>query len=326
MATYNGGCFLHEQLASIAAQTRAPREIVVSDDGSQDTTLEVVSAFADSARFPINVLKAHGRIGVEQNFARAIESCSGEIIALSDQDDVWYPRRLEILETTFHNNPEVDLILCDADILSQNGVRLARGLRQFVGYSETERQLLNEGRGVPVLLKRNVFTGGAMVFRRRILDYVLPIPASRQSVWLHDRWIGFLVVCAGSVMVIEDRLSAYRQHENQLVGARSQSFLTRALSAYILKSERMRIDCEGFVRAHQRLTKIRGVKRKSLDVISDKIDHLRRRITTTEMGVRRVPIIIREAMNGRYRKYSAGIWSVLRDLTSTSIIRRHYGA
>src|SRR5579884_3482594 len=120
MATYNGDRFLREQLDSIAAQTRAPHELVVSDDGSTDRTLEIVREFSASAPFPVKLLQDERRLNYRLNFRRAAQNCSGDLIAFSDQDDVWQTDKLEKMARAFAD-PAILLAYHNAIVSSEGG-------------------------------------------------------------------------------------------------------------------------------------------------------------------------------------------------------------
>ena len=90
LATYNGAVYLKEQLESIAAQTRTPDELVISDDQSTDDTLRVIEEFAATAGFPVRLSVNEANLGIAKNFEKAISLCRGDLIFLSDQDDVWH--------------------------------------------------------------------------------------------------------------------------------------------------------------------------------------------------------------------------------------------
>jgi glycosyltransferase involved in cell wall biosynthesis len=94
MATYNGERFLEEQLFSIARQIRLPDEMVVSDDGSNDGTIDILERFATSAPFPVRVYRNIKPLGYGDNFLKAASLCHGDLIAFSDQDDVWLENKL----------------------------------------------------------------------------------------------------------------------------------------------------------------------------------------------------------------------------------------
>src|SRR3954470_17842517 len=91
MCTYNGARFLGEQLASVAAQTRPPDELVVCDDRSTDETASLVRDFAAAAPFRVRLHVNERNLGSTRNFERAVSLCEGDLIALSDQDDEWLP-------------------------------------------------------------------------------------------------------------------------------------------------------------------------------------------------------------------------------------------
>ncbi len=94
IASYNGGDNLAVQLQSLADQSLLPIEVIVTDDGSTDNTVEVVQRFAETARFPVTIHKNSRRLGFADNFLHAASLCRGEWIAFCDQDDVWRSNKL----------------------------------------------------------------------------------------------------------------------------------------------------------------------------------------------------------------------------------------
>lgn len=94
MATYNGARYLEAQLESISTQRHPPDLLVVSDDGSTDTTANIVQAFQPRSPFPVILLRSEQPSGVIGNFMRAFERCNTDYIAYCDQDDVWHPDKL----------------------------------------------------------------------------------------------------------------------------------------------------------------------------------------------------------------------------------------
>ena len=93
LATYNGERYLQEQLNSFLHQTRLPDEIIACDDCSTDRTMDILESFAISALFAVYIYRNAINLGYTKNFERAISLCSGDVIFLSDQDDVWFPKR-----------------------------------------------------------------------------------------------------------------------------------------------------------------------------------------------------------------------------------------
>ncbi len=117
MCTYNGAKFLPPQMESILAQTQAPDEMVVCDDGSTDGTVELLREFAAKAPFPVRIQQNSRNLGPAANFAQCMEMCGGEILVLADQDDVWFPYRLAETRAAFAADPRRDVCVfgCAAD-------------------------------------------------------------------------------------------------------------------------------------------------------------------------------------------------------------------
>ena len=109
MATHNGERYLRDQLESIARQSRQPDEVVISDDRSSDSTLAVAEVFARRAPFEVIIVRNAETGGYGENFLRATEHCSGDLIAFSDQDDVWHVDKLLRCEAPFLTDPGLAL-------------------------------------------------------------------------------------------------------------------------------------------------------------------------------------------------------------------------
>ncbi len=91
------GRFVADQLRSIAAQTRPVDEVVVCDDGSTDGTVDAVAAFAAASPVPVRVVRNARQLGVTKNFEQAVGLCTGDVVLLCDQDDVWHPDKVAVL-------------------------------------------------------------------------------------------------------------------------------------------------------------------------------------------------------------------------------------
>ena len=203
MCTYNGERFLPDQLASIAKQTRLPDELVVCDDRSTDRTVAILREFAASASYPVRVFENERNLGFAANFERAIRLCDGDLIALSDQDDIWYPIRLERSEQEFMAHPQTGLVFSDADVINDRNELLGQTLWQRLGFAGKRERDLLAGQYV-VLAKHSFVTGATMMFRATLRDRCLPIGAG----WIHDQWIAS----------IDRPLIRYRIHGSQQVG------------------------------------------------------------------------------------------------------------
>ena len=145
MATYNGSAFLAEQLQSFVDQSRLPDEIVICDDQSTDETLPILRAFAQSAPFSVTIHVNRERLGPTLNFDRALAMTSGELVFLSDQDDVWFREKLASVEADADARPGKacfinDAVLVDSALQPAGATKMAQirraGLPERQGFGE----------------------------------------------------------------------------------------------------------------------------------------------------------------------------------------------
>ena len=215
MCTFNGEKYLLPQLNSILNQTVLPIELVICDDGSGDKTLELIHAFAERSSFPVRIIANSERLGSTKNFERAIGMCSGEIIALCDQDDMWYPRKLETLASIFQSDPSLGGVFSDGDLTGANGESLGVTLWQSFLFDPQQQDAVSRGLAESVLLRGSVVTGATLAFRSSLRDQLLPIPVS----WVHDGWIAWMLTLNSKLGLSSERLIAYRIHPSQQIGA-----------------------------------------------------------------------------------------------------------
>ncbi|HZB45894.1 MAG TPA: glycosyltransferase family 2 protein, partial [Pyrinomonadaceae bacterium] len=201
MCTYNGARFLREQLDSIAAQTRPPDELVVCDDRSTDSTTALVEEFASSAAFPVRLHVNTENLGSTKNFERAVRLCTGDLIALADQDDVWLPEKLKLSEEALARSPRVGLVFTDAEVVDAALAPLGFTLWQRIDFSANEKARIRRGRGFDVLLEHNVVTGATMAFRAELRPLVLPIPTEGRLI--HDGWIALLAAAVSDLAFVD---------------------------------------------------------------------------------------------------------------------------
>nr|WP_255363300.1 glycosyltransferase [Geodermatophilus sp. DSM 45219] len=207
MATYNGARWLPEQLLSLAAQTVLPAELIVSDDGSDDGTPDVVARFARDAPFPVVVRRNDRPRGYGDNFLGALELATGEFVAFCDQDDVWHPTKLEAaLETLTRTG--ACLYVHQAVVIDGEGRRVGR-FRQ---------RIRRRGVHPPLHLPPwGVYYGFSMVFPRALVHVVDATERGRHvfehhGQLSHDLWVYFLATSLGRTAVDDRPLVAYRRH------------------------------------------------------------------------------------------------------------------
>ncbi len=217
LCTYNGELFLARQLASIQQQTVLPYELVICDDCSTDNTIEIVRDFAASVLFPVRIFRNEHNLGFVANFERAIGLCQGDLIALSDQDDIWYPTRLERAQLAFAEHPEVGLVFSDADIIDDQDRLTGKRLWLNFGFAGDLKQRLLAG-DYTVLVRNRFVTGATVMFRSRLRANCLPFGSG----WLHDEWLAPTAAAVADVLPIDSPLIRYRIHTSQQVGLSPQ--------------------------------------------------------------------------------------------------------
>lgn len=214
MCTYNGDRYLHEQLESIATQVLLPHELVVCDDCSSDSTLQILEAFAQNAPFQVRIFRNEVNLGYVKNFEQAVRLCEGDAVALSDQDDIWYPQKLSYLSAFLQRDSSVGGVFSDGDLMDSYSRAVPGSLWNSFMFNEKERGIFRLGRSLEVLLRRNVVTGMTFMFRAELRHKVLPIPPS----WEHDAWIAMMICLYSKLELSSNSLVRYRVHERQEIG------------------------------------------------------------------------------------------------------------
>lgn len=236
LGSHNGERYIGEQLASIAAQSRLPDELIVTDDESTDATVEIAQRFAETAPFPVCVIRQETNVGFGENFLRGASRASGDIIFFCDQDDVWWRDKLARMETAFED-PEVQLCSHAAELIDEDGRRLP-GV--FQGVPEQRVYARSS------LRQWDVFFGFSIAFRATLLN-LLPVdrrctdPIELGAKLAHDRWILSLATMSGKVVQLSETLAAYRQHGANKFGATSPTIgalVQQDLNGYKAQTQR----------------------------------------------------------------------------------------
>ena len=214
MCTYNGSRFIAEQLESLGQQTKRPFELLICDDGSSDSTPEIVRSFADGAPFPVLFIRYEAMLGSTKNFEKVILRCSGDAIALSDQDDVWQENKLESMARVLESEPDVGGVFSDALLIDENSRPMPGTLWQRLQVTPRVRAEMNSNRGPLLLLERGVVTGATFIFRSHFVPLVTPIPPE----WVHDAWMALLIATQARLCSLPEPLMRYRLHAAQQVG------------------------------------------------------------------------------------------------------------
>lgn len=225
LITYNGLKYLPQQLGSILSQTRAVIHIVVSDDCSSDGTWEYLQAWASTAPVRVTLVRNDPQLGLSANFEQAVRLVEADIVFSSDQDDVWMPGKVALLAAVFEADDSVQLAHTDAILVDANGRELGSTLFDELGISRMERRDIRNGNAFRVYCRRNVVTGAAAAFRRRLIGLVHPLPP--KNVFYHDGWLALMAAASGRIVMLDTPTIQYRQHGANLVGVKRLGRLTK---------------------------------------------------------------------------------------------------
>lgn len=319
LACWRGTAHLTEQLNSLAGQTRLPDEVVAVDDASGDDTAALLRTFAETAPFEMRVIENPSNLGYAHNFARALEETTGDLVFLCDQDDAWFPEKLERMAGWASANPDKQIFACDAE--------LADG-------ALTPSGVTKRGQIAAAGLPENAFVMGCcLAIRRDYLSLMLPFP---EAVRAHDTWLVELADRLDLVLRRDTVLQYYRQH-----GANASDFFvntTRRLGPvervqHTVRSFARRLGNDGGL-AHERdglALQLQWLASRDGEfaalcgpgVVSAGTDGLASRIALLEsrLAARRAAAPARPGRvaklwhDGVYRR-SGGVFGALRDMTA----------
>jgi len=228
LATYNGQAYLREQIDSILAQSNQDWRLLIRDDGSDDGTVSIIKDYVARYSDRITLIEDSGcHLGASLNFQRLLENSIAEYIMFSDQDDVWLPQKIEVTlnlmkatEKDYPNKPIMvhsDLIVVDAN------------LKKIADSLWTHQKIWpSKDDDLSRIISQNVATGCTIMINRKAKKVSLPIP--KESI-MYDWWIAIKVAERGKIVHIPDQLVLYRQHPDNLVGAKKPP--KRNIRAYL---------------------------------------------------------------------------------------------
>lgn len=221
IATHNGEKYIKEQLDSILCQLSSNDEVVISDDGSTDKTIDIIREFKDERIKIYHQDSPKGLLGHEYatlNFENALKNAKGGFIFLSDQDDVWVNDKVEISMKYLR---EYDYIVSDAYVTDAE-------LNVVSDTRFTKDEKVHFNKYLAVVLS-TPYQGSCAAFKRCVLDKAMPFPKGTQS---HDRWIGNVAAFFFNYKIVPEKLIYYRRHE----ATTSSTFGSGAHSAGVIKT------------------------------------------------------------------------------------------
>jgi glycosyltransferase involved in cell wall biosynthesis len=199
MTSYNGAKYIHDQISSILKQIKDDDELIICDDKSADATVEILSSFQDER---IKIVVNDENLGFSKNFSKCISLAQGDIIFLSDHDDIWLPDKVEKYLEIFEEKSDVVSIMSNMEIIDQNGsVTNSRFLNLKSGYSNRVWRVVKN-------FVRSTYYGCSIAFRKELITKILPLP------FHFDTWIGLVSDMYGRCYHLDEVTMQYRRHSN----------------------------------------------------------------------------------------------------------------
>lgn len=215
LCTYNGASFLYHQLLSILEQTRAVDEMIICDDVSTDVTIQIIEAFQKMYPGIIKLFKNKEQLGAKKNFEKAISLCSGDVIFLSDQDDIWNIDKVKKCLIFLDSNPQLLGVFTNARIINELGdSNFPQSMWEYYCFPVsdiTPKNLYDY-----ILKHENIVTGANLAVKKKALDFIIPFQLLH-CIW-HDEWIALRLSALGLLGLLDEPLTNYRIHPNQQVG------------------------------------------------------------------------------------------------------------
>ena len=204
LCTYNGEQFLKEQLDSLTGQTYPNLEIIVVDDCSTDGTKELLMPFA-SQHDNIKLYFNEHNLGYNKNFGKAICLANGEYLAICDQDDIWFPEKIQRLIGAIGDNWAV---FSNSEYVTEQLKPMGRKLISNNILMDSYKSILME----------NFFTGHTSLLSRKSMQNILPIP----ELGFYDWWIGFVCLYRKKLIFHDEVLTYYRVHQESVTQSKKK--------------------------------------------------------------------------------------------------------
>lgn len=205
LAAYKGEQYIAEQLESILMQLGEDDEVVVSDDYPAGNTRDIVLSMASSDK-RLRYIEGPGK-GVVANFENALLNCTGDVIFLSDQDDVWLPEKVKSVMDEIRNGAQ--LVLHDSSVTDAN--LNITDESYFSSHGSNASFSSN--------LLKNSFVGCCMAFTRELMLETIPFP---KEIPMHDWWIALVALKKKrKTVLLRKPLILWRRHGDNVTGGKT---------------------------------------------------------------------------------------------------------
>lgn len=208
MSTYNGSAYIEQQIESVLAQDHSDIKLIVRDDGSSDSTVDILRSLQGASRFEF----VPGRnVGIKASFFELLKIAdeSADYYAFCDQDDFWLPDKISrALERLANTGSDAPVLYCSAVGVVDSDLRTIR------------EDIVPQFSGIGGLLVENFAIGCTVVISRGARNLILR--HSSYDFYMHDWWATLLVCCFGRIVCDNESRIKYRQHEGNVVGVHAK--------------------------------------------------------------------------------------------------------
>lgn len=238
MCSYNGEIFIKEQLNSILDQTYKNIELIIVDDCSKDETIKIIEEYLKKDN-RIKLYKNEINLGFVKNFEKAISLCTGDYIALADQDDIWKKNKLEVFVSEIKDNM---LIYSDAILIDKESKETGKQLIRPEGN-------LVSGKCNKAFIYYNCVSGNTLMFKKELVKHILPIP---EKITFHDIWIAFIASTIGEITFTKESYTYYRRYSEQVTRNVQKNYksitdrLNKKENSYLLHAQNVLNYCTTF--------------------------------------------------------------------------------
>lgn len=212
MPTYNGEKYIKEQIDSILNQTYKRIKLIISDDGSKDSTVKIIKQY-EQKDDRVQVYVQDKNMGVVKEIEFLMQKVETPYFMLADQDDYWLPEKVEkSLEKLKKEN--ADLVFGDLEVVDENLKQIYESFGDFMLLNRKIHKYIDSYK---LNYLYNCVTGCTTIAKKEIIEKILPIPTISKYL-IHDHWIGIMASVYGKVAYVDEKYIKYRQHGDNQVG------------------------------------------------------------------------------------------------------------
>ncbi len=233
LAVYNGERFLKEQIDSILKQTYKDWKLLIYDDASLDDSLKIIKSYGVLHKDKIRYISSKKNCGSASSaFSKLMELSKAEYVCFCDQDDVWDKDKLKVsmnaMKDLESKNKEIPILIhTDLFVVDEKLNIINRSMFKAQHFKLKEKKINR-------LMVQNNITGCTMLINRRLISVCGRIP---KKAIMHDWWLGLVAAAFGKIKLLKVQTVYYRQHENNVVGAKMSYGFSHILHRLFSKAE-----------------------------------------------------------------------------------------